>query len=54
VAADGTAGSPTRHLKGTYGRIRDIRFVDGRVWILTSNGGDDRLMSLPPTEVGAA
>ena len=30
VNADGTAGTPTRHLQGTYGRMRDIRFVDGR------------------------
>ncbi len=52
VNADGTAGTPTRHLEGTYGRIRDIRFVDGRAWILTSNGSNDRLLSLPPTDVG--
>jgi glucose/arabinose dehydrogenase len=54
VTADGTAGKPTRHLHGTYGRIRDIRFVEGRVWILTSNGGADRLVSLPPRDVGAS
>jgi glucose/arabinose dehydrogenase len=53
VRPDGTAGTPTRHLEGTYGRIRDIRFVDGRAWILTNNGADDRLMSLPPSDVGA-
>ncbi|TQM62460.1 PQQ-dependent sugar dehydrogenase [Humibacillus xanthopallidus] len=53
VRPDGTAGTPTRHLEGTYGRIRDIRFVDGRAWILTNNGTDDRLMSLPPSDVGA-
>ena len=50
--ADGTAGTPTRHLDGVYGRIRDIRFVDGRAWILTSNGNDDRLLSLPAAAVG--
>jgi glucose/arabinose dehydrogenase len=54
IGPDGTAGTPTRHLQGTYGRVRDIRFVDGRAWILTSNGGDDRLMSLPLSDVGAA
>lgn len=54
ITADGTAGKPTRHLHGTYGRIRDIRFVDGRAWLLTSNGGNDRLVSLPPEDVGAA
>jgi len=53
VNADGTAGRPTRHLEGTYGRVRDIRFVDGRAWILTNNGSDDRLMSLPLSDVGA-
>ncbi|MEO7448575.1 MAG: PQQ-dependent sugar dehydrogenase [Humibacillus sp.] len=53
IAADGTAGTPTRHLEGTYGRLRDIRFVDDRVWVLTSNGADDRLVSLPPGDVGA-
>jgi glucose/arabinose dehydrogenase len=53
VTAEGTAGKPTRHLHGTYGRTRDIRFVDGRAWILTSNGGNDRLISLPPSDLGA-
>ncbi|HET7800676.1 MAG TPA: PQQ-dependent sugar dehydrogenase [Humibacillus xanthopallidus] len=53
VNADGTAGTPTRHLEGTYGRVRDIRFVGGRAWILTNNGSDDRLMSLPLSDVGA-
>ncbi len=52
VSADGAAGTPTRHLEGTYGRIRDIRFVDGRAWILTNNGADDRLMSLPASDIG--
>ncbi|MGW5238844.1 PQQ-dependent sugar dehydrogenase [Monashia sp. NPDC004114] len=50
--ADGTAGTPTRHLEGVYGRIRDIKFVGGRAWILTSNGSDDRLLSLPVAAVG--
>ena len=40
--------------EGTYGRVRDIRFVDGRAWILTNNGDDDRLMSLPLSDVGAS
>jgi glucose/arabinose dehydrogenase len=53
VAPDGTAGTPTRHLEGTYGRLRDVRFVDGRVWVLTNNGTDDRLLSLPAGDVGA-
>jgi glucose/arabinose dehydrogenase len=53
VGKDGSAGTPTRHLQGTYGRVRDIRFVDGRAWILTNNGTDDRLMSLPLSDVGA-
>jgi hypothetical protein len=35
-----------------YGRIRDIRFVGGRALILTSNGSDDRLVSLPLVGVG--
>lgn len=50
---DGSAGTPVRYLKGTYGRIRDIRFVGGRAWILTNNGADDRLISLPLSDVGA-
>ncbi len=49
---DGTAGTPTRHLQDVYGRIRDIKFVGGRAWILTSNGTDDRLLSLPLSAVG--
>ncbi|GAA5024350.1 hypothetical protein GCM10023258_16320 [Terrabacter aeriphilus] len=54
VDADGTAGTPTRHLQGTYGRIRDIRFVAGRAWVTTSNNdGADRLISLPLADVGA-
>ncbi|MGN6752567.1 MAG: PQQ-dependent sugar dehydrogenase [Intrasporangium sp.] len=52
IDAHGTAGTPTRHLEGTYGRIRDIHFVQGRAWILTSNGGNDRIVSLPPSDVG--
>ncbi|WP_323096835.1 PQQ-dependent sugar dehydrogenase [Intrasporangium sp. YIM S08009] len=54
IGADGKAGTPTRHLEGTYGRVRDVRFVDGRVWLTTSNGDDDRLVSLPRSAVGAA
>jgi len=53
INADGTAGTPSRHLEGTYGRVRDVRFVDGRAWVLTNNGDDDRLMSLPLSDVGA-
>ena len=52
INADGTAGTPSRHLQGVYGRIRDIAFVGGRVWILTSNGSNDRVLSLPPSDVG--
>ncbi|KRB48155.1 MULTISPECIES: sorbosone dehydrogenase family protein [unclassified Terrabacter] len=53
VNADGSVGTPTRHLQGTYGRIRDIRFVDNRAWITTSNNdGADRLISLPSPAVG--
>ena len=53
VNADGSVGTPTRHLQGTYGRIRDIRFVDNRTWITTSNNdGADRLISLPSSAVG--
>ncbi|WP_301485502.1 sorbosone dehydrogenase family protein [Intrasporangium sp.] len=54
IRADGSAGTSTRHLEGTYGRIRDVHFVGGRAWILTSNGGDDRLLSLPPSDLGVA
>jgi glucose/arabinose dehydrogenase len=53
IRADGTAGTPGRYLEGVYGRIRDVLFVSGRLWLLTSNGGDDRLMSLPLSSVGA-
>ncbi|WP_330474128.1 PQQ-dependent sugar dehydrogenase [Terrabacter sp. C0L_2] len=54
VGADGTAGTPTRHLQGTYGRIRDIHCVGDRVWITTSNNDRaDRLISLPLSAVGA-
>ena len=54
VNPDGSAGTPTRHLQGTYGRIRDIRFVGNRVWITTSNNDRaDRLLSLPLSAVGA-
>lgn len=53
LTAAGRTGTPTRHLQGTYGRIRDIRFVSGRAWVLTSNGDNDRLLSLPLTSVGA-
>lgn len=54
ITADGTAGRPVRYLQGTYGRIRDIRFVGNRVWITTSNNDHkDRLISLPQADVGA-
>jgi glucose/arabinose dehydrogenase len=52
LRGDGSAGTPERYLEGTYGRLRDIRFVAGRAWILTNNG-NDRLVSLPPADVGA-
>jgi glucose/arabinose dehydrogenase len=52
ITAEGTAGKPARHLQGTYGRIRDIRFVDGRAWVLTSNGSTDRIVSLPASDLG--
>lgn len=53
IGATGAAGTPERHLQGTYGRIRDVRFVSGRLWLTTSNGDDDRLLSLPLSAVGA-
>lgn len=53
VNDDGTTGAPRRYLEGAYGRIRDVRFVGDRVWILTNNGTDDRLLSLPRSAVGA-
>ena len=53
LSPNGAAGTPARYLEGVYGRIRDIRFVGGRAWILTNNGTNDRLVSLPPTDVGA-
>ena len=52
IQPDGTAGTPQRYLEGVYGRIRDVLFVKGRLWLLTSNGTNDRLMSLPPSSVG--
>ncbi len=53
VNADGSVGTPTRHLQGVYGRIRDIRFRDNRAWITTSNNDRaDRLLSLPLSAVG--
>lgn len=53
IRSDGSTGTPERHLEGELGRIRDVLFVSGRLWLLTSNGTDDRLMSLPPSAVGA-
>jgi glucose/arabinose dehydrogenase len=53
LRGDGSAGTPERYLEGSYGRVRDIRFVAGRAWILTNNGTDDRLVSLPASDVGA-
>lgn len=53
LRGDGSAGTPERFLEGTYGRVRDILFVAGRAWILTNNGEDDRLVSLPASDVGA-
>ena len=52
LTAQGTAGTPKRFLDGIYGRIRDITFVNDRAWILTSNGDNDRLISLPGSAVG--
>lgn len=53
IRADGSAGEPQRKLNGTYGRIRDVLFVGGRLWLTTSNGSNDRLISLPLSDVGA-
>ncbi len=50
--ADGTPGTPQRLLQGRYGRLRDVRFVDDRVLVLTNNGQTDRLLSLPLSELG--
>ncbi|MDN5790162.1 MAG: PQQ-dependent sugar dehydrogenase [Micrococcales bacterium] len=52
LTAKGKAGEPQRFLEGKYGRIRDVHFANGRVWILTSNGSTDRLLSLPGADVG--
>ncbi|MDC5698852.1 PQQ-dependent sugar dehydrogenase [Intrasporangium calvum] len=52
IDADGSAGRAERLLEGTYGRIRDVQFVAGRVWLTTSNGSDDRLVSLPLADAG--
>lgn len=52
LTSKGQAGTPQRHLEGKYGRIRDVHFANDRVWILTSNGGNDRLLSLPGSDVG--
>ena len=38
IHADGTVGEPERNLEGTYGRIRDVRFVGRSLWLTTSNG----------------
>lgn len=53
IRADGTAGEPERKLHETYGRIRDVLFVAGRLWLTTSNGEDDRLISVPLEDIGA-
>lgn len=53
IHADGTVGEPQRKLHGTYGRIRDVLFVGGRLWLTTSNGSNDKLISLPLSDVGA-
>ncbi len=50
--SDGKAGTPERLLQGEYGRIRDLRFVDDRVLVLTNNGKNDRLLSLPLSDLG--
>ena len=50
--SDGKAGTPERLLQGEYGRIRDLRFVDDRVLVLTNNGKTDRLLSLPLSDLG--
>ena len=50
-----SVGDPVRHLKGTYGRLRDVNLApDGTLWLLTSNtfrgtpgDDDDRLVSVP-------
>ena len=53
IHADGTAGEPQRKLHGTYGRIRDVLFVGDRLWLTTSNNSNDKLISLPLSDVGA-
>ena len=53
IHADGTVGEPQRKLHGTYGRIRDVLFVGGRLWLTTSNGSNDKLISLPLSDVGS-
>ncbi|MEO7752356.1 MAG: PQQ-dependent sugar dehydrogenase [Terracoccus sp.] len=50
--ADGRAGTPQRLLQGRFGRLRDVRFVDDRVLLLTNNGETDRLVSLPLSDLG--
>ena len=53
IQANGTVGEPQRKLHGTYGRIRDVLFVGGRLWLTTSNVSDDKLISVPLSDVGA-
>ncbi|MBC6464405.1 PQQ-dependent sugar dehydrogenase [Actinomadura alba] len=56
LGRDGTAGRPTAHLTGTYGRLRAVeRAPDGSLWVSTSdhdgrgdiNEGDDRIIVIP-------
>lgn len=53
IQVNGTVGEPERKLRGTYGRIRDVLFVGGRLWLTTSNASNDKLISLPLSDVGA-
>ncbi|GAA6524687.1 PQQ-dependent sugar dehydrogenase [Intrasporangium sp. DVR] len=53
IRSDGSVGEPQRTLHATYGRIRDVLFVSDRLWLTTSNGSDDRLISVPLSDVGA-
>jgi len=56
LGRDGSAGRPTAHLTGTYGRLRAVvRAPDGSLWVSTSDHdgrgdideGDDRIIVVP-------
>jgi glucose/arabinose dehydrogenase len=57
VKADGTLGTLTAHLKGTYGRLRAVTLgPDGFLYVTTSNkdgrgtakAGDDKILKIHP------